>query len=200
MEKTIQSGQGQKVQPNDQGSSGDGVQDNNQTQWQKEVGGRVYTNPDDLAEDYNKLQAEFTKRNQQNKKVSENEGSVDLDTQLDEVADLLDSRLASRGYVKKDDVKLQSIIALNPDLAGKEMEIRELANLPSNKGIAYEDIISKYNLKSSDKLIKAKSSSSEVVSAPNPKAPAEPKSIADLDPLSPEYEEWRKANFKKVRY
>lgn len=187
----LQSDQGGTAVQPDQGTKGTSAQV--ETQAKVTFAGKDYflDKPEDvkaLEDDTNRLNKEFHKRNQ------EKPAEPAEPDQLEELTNLIAPKLAERGYVTQDEMKLQNLLALNPALRAKETELRDLANLPSNKGKAYEDIAEQYHLSGGDKLVKAKSS--EVKGEPIPKEPTQTKSLKDL--TSEEYAQWKAENLGKT--
>lgn len=184
--------QGGSTVQSDQGNQAQEDQGNSQSSYT--VGGRTYKSMQELGQDYEKLQTKFTQVSQAAKQpqaqsdVSENE--------LDQIADMLAPRLTQKGFVSQDEMKLQTLMSLNPDLKSREQELRDLSALPHNKSKAYEDIVAQYNLVPSDKLVRAKTSG-EVRGEPIPKTQPQQKAVKDMD--LPEYEKWRESQGLNVR-
>lgn len=164
---TSQLDQAKNGQSNDAGSEGRDQAGNGQSKVY-EVNGMQLT-PEELVERYRNLEKDYTQKTQ---KLSDLEKSLNNSSQAGEaynsedIAQVvqvllphLEGKFASREDVlSKDEVKLQSLLDRNPDLKGKEQEIKDLANLPHNKGKAYEDIIVNYGFTSKDKLDRARMS------------------------------------------
>jgi hypothetical protein len=194
MEDTIQSDQGgDAVQSDDQGS------DNTEAQAYKQVevkvAGKTYSSLEDMAKDYESLNKEFHKRNTTKPEPQVVRSDEQLD-ELGQIADLMMPELVKRGITTSDEMKLQTLLAFNPDLKDREQELRDLANLSHNRDKAYEDIVAHYGFKSSDKLNRAKMQG-DLRGEPLSKEVPQGKSITDM--TDAEYEAWRGSNIQNGR-
>lgn len=195
MEDTIQSDQGgDAVQSDDQGSDNTEAQATKQVE--VKVAGKTYSSIEDMAKDYENLNKEFHKRNT-TKPEQQAPRSEEQLNELGQIADLMMPELVKRGITTSDEMKLQTLLAFNPDLKEKEQELRDLANLPHNKGKAYEDIVAHYGFKSSDRLARAKMQG-DLVGQPVSKEVPQGKSITDMSDA--EYEAWRSQNIQNGRW
>lgn len=192
---------GRAVQSDDQGGQTEDQVRNEQSE--VKVAGKTYTSLEDLKKDYESLQKEFTKKTQEAKETSEQ-----LPEESEELKQLKGT-LKSLGFTTKEDVenftvkakeeaKIQAVLAHNPDLSDKEEEIKDLMNLPKNQGKSIEEVIIQYGLKSDDKLKRAKTR--EVMGEPRTPSKGEELSVSQMDPLSPEYEEWRSKNIPRTSW
>lgn len=164
------------------------VSQNDQAAWQSDDNTVAGTSSDELEKKYKSLQADYTRKTQELSELKRSYGSqpaagVDQG-ELSQMADVLLPELRKRGMVTEQDYKLDRLLDLNPDINAKVL--RDLADRPENQGRAYEDIIADYDLKPSDKLIRAKSHM-DFRGEPIPKEVAQSRSIQDLGA-----DEWEK--------
>lgn len=142
-------------------------------------------------------QSDYTKKTQelaeQRRTIEETKAPVSEDDKA------VDEYLKSKGYITKEDLEREKAAIINeqqmtrffdlhPDLKSKEAAIRAIAKTDNS---ALEDIVVKYNITTSDKLQKAKSSK-QIVGDISKEAPKE-KSIKDM--TSEEYAEYKAKNW-----
>lgn len=157
---TVQStdqGQDEKVEVQSQDQGGQDQSQGQSVQEKVTVAGKEYDSLADLAKDYENLTKEFHKRNKE-----ESPEVKEMKDTLKQLGVVTTEDLEDLKAQQASEAKLSTILSRNPDLASKEQEIRDLMALPSNQGKAVEDIIVKYNLKSKDKLVRAKTAGSFV--------------------------------------
>lgn len=155
MSQQVQESQDQTARKSDQSVPSSGEQPNRDSTL-IEVNGQQMT-PQQLRDSYMNLQSEFTKKSQELSKKSTDPSKAYSDDDLVEAAKLLEPILRkTSGFVTQDDLEMRALVRANPNLRGKEKQLKDLASLPDNQGKAIEDIIDEYNLNRGDKLERAR--------------------------------------------
>jgi len=118
------------------------------------VGGKSYSNLEDMAKDYTSLTKEFHKRNQDNTKA---EAAEEIKASGVENVEVLLEAFQKAGFATKDDIHAleqkrhrNSLVENTPELAGKTEMLETLQK--AHPDMAIEDIIEKYGIAKKDKL------------------------------------------------
>lgn len=121
-----------------------------------EVAGQKLT-PQQLKDKYVALEKDYTQKSQKLAQAGKPSEQQYSDDDLVEAAKLLEPILRkTSGFVTQDDLEMRALVRANPNLRGKEKQLKDLASLPDNQGKAIEDIIDEYNLNRGDKLERAR--------------------------------------------
>jgi len=98
-------------------------------------------------------------------------------------------------FASKKDNELEKFLSANPDMATQRKLLETLSTHPSNTGKSYWDLAAENNLKSPEKLEKAKASNRVLAGNTSPDM-GKPQPL--ISASTEEYEEWKKANLGKT--